>query len=259
MTAESLTFEIHPTDDFVPLGLFEKTIEDIRRLVKDVDYAVTHRRIGRTWVIARLQSSMPTISIRPVTDGQQVIETLTDGLHIVTQGQAIEPPPHFSADALDDLKRMQRLFTGRQKARRLVFSSNGQMIATVDQEIEEKVNRIFRGTYTVLGSLEGMLDALNVHKIPTFTIWDRVSGGPVRCQFPKESAWIERVKILLQKRVLVAGEVNYFRNGIPRSISQVRDLRDMTQDPSLPKASFGSISDPEAKKDPVKYIKSQRE
>jgi len=259
IAAESFTFEIHPDDDLVPLTLFERTIEDVRRLVKDVDYAVTRRRVGRTWVVTRLQSSAPAISIRPATDSREVIGALMDGLRMVVQEQTTEPPPHFTADALDDLKRMQRLFRGHQRARQVVFSTNGTAIAVIDRAIGEKVERIFRGTYTVLGSLEGMLDAINLHRTPTFTIWDRVSGGPVRCQFPGQPDWIERVKARLQKRVLVVGQVSYFKNGVPRAISQVRDLRDMTPDATLPPATFGSILDETAKRDPVKYVKVNRE
>jgi len=257
--ADSLTFTIHPDAQSLSLGLFLKTIEDIRRLVRDVDYAVSRERMGRLWVVSELRSSTPTITIRPVVDGTEAVDAIINGLRIVVAEHGAEPPPHFSADVLDDLKRMRRLFAGRERARRIVFSSDGGEVATIDEGISAKVDRILRGTYSLLGSLEGMLDAINLHGRPSFTIWDRVSGSPVRCAFPKETAWVESVKELLQHRVLVAGQVNYFSNGVPRSVTRLRELRDMTPDLSLPQARFGSIPDLTGGKEPGDYLESLRE
>lgn len=256
--ADSLTFTIHPDAESLSLGLFLKTIEDIRRLVRDVDYAVSRERKGRLWIVSELRSSAPTITIRPIVDGTETVEAMVAGLPMVV-GETREPPPHFSADVLDDLKRMRRLFAGRERARRLVLSSEAGEVATIDEHISAKVDRILRATYSLLGSLEGMLDAINLHGRPSFTIWDRVSGSPVRCAFPKETAWVESVKELLQHRVLVAGQVNYFSNGVPRSVTRLRELRDMTPDLSLPQARFGSIPDLTGGKEPADYLESLRE
>jgi len=257
--ADSLTFAIQPDAESVSLSLFAKSVEDIRRLVRDVDYAVTRQRKGRRWIISQLRSSYPTMTIKPMLDGTDTVDAIATGLRIVTAGVSVEPPPHFSADALDDLLGMRRLFSGRDRARRVVCSSDETEIATIDRGIAEKVERILRGTYTVLGSLEGTLDAINVHGAGTFTIWDRLSGHPVRCTFPKESAWVQTVKDLLQTRVLVVGEVSYFSNGAPRSITRIREIRDMTPDPSLPRARFGSIPDLTGGKEPGEYLRSMRE
>lgn len=236
-----------------------KTIEDITRLVRDVDYAVTRERKGRPWVVSDLHSSIPTVTVRPIIDGTDTVNAIAMGLRSIIAGEGSDPPAHFSADALDHLKRMRRLFRGKERALRLVVTSQSEPVATITEEINAKVDRILRGTYSVLGSLEGMLDAINLHGAPTFTIWERLSGNPVRCTFPKDPEWVSRVKDLLQTRALVIGQVNYFSNGVPRSITRIRELRDLTPDPSLPRAGFGAIPDLTGGEEPADYIRSMRE
>jgi hypothetical protein len=257
--AESLTFSIYPDAETISLRLLENAIGDVRKLVRDVDYAVTRER-GRRWIVAELHSSTPTITIRPAIDGSETVDVVGAGLRIVTTGQGVDPPPYFSAYALDDLKRMRRLFGGGGKARHIQFSSDGKQVATVDNRISERVDRIQRGTYVLLGSAEGMLDAVNLHgAAKTFTVWDRLTGVPVRCALPAGANWIDHVKNLLQRRVLVVGQVRYYSNGVPHSMSHLREVQDASPDLSLPKARFGCIPDLTGGEEPSKYLESMRE
>ena len=104
-----------------------------------------------------------------------------------------------------------------------------------------------------------MLEAINLPGSPSVTVWDRVSGSPVKCSFPKTAAWIERTKALLERRVLVSGQVNYFRNGMPRSVTQIRDIEDRTPTPTDLKAEYGCIPDLTGERETVDYIRSIRE
>ncbi len=255
--AYSLTFAIYPDAESISVNLFLKAIEDIDRLIRDVDYAVTRERGGRRWVISELHSSVPTITLRPLLDNVEVVEAIVNGVHIVSQG-ATEPPAHFGEQALEDLIRMRRLFGGRDRAKRVEFRHNGH-VGVVEKDIGEKAQKILKGGYWNLGSLEGTLEAINLHGNPTFTIWDRVSRAPVRCSFPRNIEWKERIKGLLEKRVLVIGRVNYFRNGIPRSVTDIKKIEDMTPDRSLPRATFGSIPSPDIAKDPAGFLHIIRE
>ncbi len=256
--AYSLTFAIYPDAESVSLKLFLKAIEDIDRLIRDVDYAVTREKGTRRWIISELYSSTPTITLRPVVNNVEIVEAFVHGLRAITTG-TLEPPPHFTEQALDDLKRMRRLFIGRDRAKRLVFSSNGEKSAVIERDIDEKTDRILKGGYWNLGSLEGTVEAIKLHGNPTFTAWDRVSRSPVRCSFPRDTTWKERVKSLLEKRVLIIGRVNYFRNGTPRSVTNIERVEDMSPDRSLPRATFGSIPSPDIAKDPAGFLHVIRE
>lgn len=251
-----LTFIIHPEAESVSLNLFEKSLHDIHRLVKDVDYSVTKESGARRWIISHLHSSSPTISLRPVLDNDETISALVDGLDTIKIG-GIEPPPHFSEDVLDDLLQMRRLFKGKDKVRLLEFSLNGHK-AIIQPDTAGKVDRILRSGYTNIGSLEGSLDAVNLHNNPTFTIWDRVTRAPVRCHFPKNDIWKRKIKTLLEKRVSVSGEINYFGNGMPRSVTNIMQIEDVTPEPGLKRATFGSITCDEASVDPAAFVRKIR-
>ncbi len=256
--SRGLTFAIYPADgDSVSLNLFHKTIQDIRRLVYDVDYAISRESDTRRWVIVELRSSIPTVTLRPFRDVDKTIKTFVNGIRLVAIGSS-EPPNYFTEQALEDLKKMRRLFTGRDRAKRIEFSHDGQDKTIIAEDIAGKVEIILGGGYSNLGSIDGTLEAVNLHGSPTFTIWDRVSKAPVRCYFPKEHGWKNQVKSLLEKRVLVSGKVNYFQNGLPRSITETREIEDATPDPTLPKATFGSIPNEEASRGSAEFLKRVR-
>ena len=255
--ADGLTFVIHPEAQAASIDLFLKALDNIRRLLRDVDYAIHRERSSRRWVISQLRASSPSITMQPLLGDRETIDAIAVGIQAVTIGTD-QPPQYFTEQALEDLKRMRRLFVGRDRARSIVVSVDEEETATIRQDIFEKASKILTSGYWNLGSLEGTLEAINVHGSPTFTIWDRVSRAPVRCSFPNEPAWKQRVKDYLEKRVFVRGTIRYFVNGIPRAITSIVDVQDATPDPNLPKAEFGSIADKEAARDPVEFLRSIR-
>ena len=255
--ADDLTFAINPETEAASMGLFLKALQDISRLLRDVDYAVNRERSSRRWIISGLQASSPAITVEPLLGDRETVDAIGDGIRAVTVGTD-EPPQYFTEQALEDLRRMRHLFVGKDRARSIVVSVNSEQTATIDQDIADKATRILASGYRNLGSLEGTLEVINLHGTPTFTIWDRVSRAPVRCSFPSEPLWKNRVKEFLEKRVVVSGNIHYFVNGVPRRIMSLEEIRDATPDPALPKAEFGSIPDREAARDPVEFLRSIR-
>lgn len=264
--AESLTWEIHPADETTYLSTLVDSIAKLQKLVRDVDLAVTRERQGRPWVVTGLQSSIPTISIAPAINGTDSVAAVKAGIRILTAAEEPRNPPlYFSEDALDDLMGMRSLFTRRKyRVSKIVLKDSpdtSTAIATIQQDVKQKVERVTRGGYSLLGSLEGTLEAANLrNKPPTFTIWERVTGRPIRCSFNEEQ-WLDAVSNFLKRRarVLVEGKVMYFRHGIPRYISGLRNIRDTAPDESLPKGDFGSIPDFTGGQDSVDYVRSLRE
>ncbi len=252
-----LTFVINPDNQAASVDLFFRALEDIRRLLRDVDYAMHRERTGRRWVITGLHASSPTITVNPLLADDETITTIATGIRTITIGTD-QPPQYFTEQALNDLVRMRRLFRGQDRARSIAVSVDNQEPATIREDIHQKATRILTASYWNLGTIEGRLEAINVHGAPTFTIWDRVSRAPVRCSFPGEADWKVRVKELLERRVFVRGKVRYFVNGVPRSITAIEYMWDATPDPNLPKAEFGSIPDKEAARDPVEFLRAIR-
>ena len=254
--SRGLTFTIYPESDFASVPLFLRAMEHISRLIRDVDFAMTRERAVRKWVIVEMHSSHPTITVRPVIGDDEVPQTIVTGLMLVESG-TVEPPPHFTEQVLDDLRRWRTLFKGRDRAKSLTCSLNSHS-ALLGEDIGRKAERILKGGYWNLGSVEGTLEAVNLHGNPSFTVWDRLSRGPVRCYFLNEQEKKDRVKALLEKRVLVSGQVNYFINGVPKSITHIESVDEASHDPGLPMAGFGSIPWDEAVKDSVEFLAKAR-
>ena len=255
--SDGLTFQIQPEGETASLDLFVRVLEDVRKLVIEVDYAVNRERSGKRWAVTRLHSSAPTFTISPADADLRATDAIFAGIGEISQGTD-SPPQHFTEDVLVRLLRMRRHFRGQGGANYISVSANGREPVRVTREIGEKVSRILDAGYSSLGALEGRLEAVNFHNRLTFTIWDRVSRAPVRCSTPNSQEWREKVKDLLEKRVLVRGRVRYFSNGIPRSVSHIRDISDNSPDPALPKAEFGCIPDKDAAENPIEFLNSIR-
>ena len=256
---ESITFVVQPETEAASLDLFLKSVQDVTRLIKGIDYVVTRERPRRKWVITRLQSSAPTVTISPLVH-DRTLDVVAEGLRLLTDGESLEPPPHFTAEVLKDVKRMRRLFRGKDKAKRLSFHLNGHEVAALDDGIGEKVDRILRSTYDVVGSLEGTLEAVNLHggAIARFTIWERLSGHPVRCEFRKDR-WAAEVKAMLERTVLVSGRVRYFANGNPALMRDLRSIEDRSATTSTSESDFGSVPDLTSGLDPQIYLERIRQ
>ena len=256
---DQLTFIIYPTDELSSFDLLVKSLEDIKRLLRDVDYAIYGRgsRREQEWMVTNIRSSAPTITLVPQQERRQSVEVVGIGLKSITEGTDY-PPEHFTENSLEDLRKMRRLFHGRGGARSVSVLMDDEPIASINQDIEKQADRVLSGGYHNLGSLQGKLDAINVHSSPAATIWDRVSGLPVRWSFPREET--DAVKALLERSVAVTGDIRYFSNGRPRSISNVITYDEVVQVPYPEKAGFGSIPDPEVQEiGAVRWLASLRE
>ncbi len=252
-----LTFVIGPADENSSIGLLSKALEDIRRLLRDVDNAIYGLKSRQDWQIISLKSSAPTITIAPGRDDVRAVSVIGEGLQVVVEGTDL-PPEHFTEPVFEDLKRMQRLFQGRGRANSISVLMDGKEMANIQKDIAKKVDRVLSSGHHNLGSLQGSLEAINVHNSFTATIWDRLSGAPVRWVFPREE--IDRVKTLLEKPVLITGDIHYFSNGAPRSITHVVDIEEIQHIQHQEKAAFGSIPDKRVQEvGAAEWLKSVRE
>jgi hypothetical protein len=185
------------------------------------------------------------------------VNAIGKGIQMVTSG-VNDPPEYFTEDALLNLKRMKSLFEGKDRAKTITVSIDLAQAATIREGISQQVERILLAGNESLASVEGRVEAINIHRTSTFTVWDRVSRCPVRCYFDRTPESVEKIKEVLGKRVIVRGRVRYFFNGIPRAIRDIEAIEDATPNPALPLASFGCIPDADAARDPVAFLHSVR-
>lgn len=256
---EGLTFIINPETEHASVDLLLHSVQDIVRLLRRIDDAIHGPRHQHKWIVRELRSSAPTITVEETPlNGVRSAEVIGQGLRTLTSGTD-EPPQHFTVPVLENLAKMNRLFTGTgARAKSIDVLVSGDLVATIEEDISEKVKRVVSSGYRGKGSVEGTLEAIDIHGAPVVTIWERVFRTPVRCHIPKENEWTELVVGFLGKRVTVTGEVQYFSNGKPRTIRDVVRIKDATPNPNLPRAEYGSIPDEEAVHDPVEFLNSIR-
>lgn len=243
-----LTITVTPVEGTATLDLLFKSLDGIRRILRRVDETMYGPRSTHKWSINRLASSAPTITIEADPAATEVPEVIVDGFRFVGMG-ASEPPAYFSEPVLESLTKLRNLFHPRNGLESLALSvgtgdHEASSVTVVDRDIVDNANRILAAGYRNLGSIEGTLEIINAHA-PSVTVWERVSGAPVRCALPAGPYWIDLAKSLFTHNVLVSGDIRYFTNGIPRSVSTIAAIEDAPKATGSLMATFGALSDPD--------------
>ncbi len=250
--ADSFTLRIVPKYDELTLDALESSLRNVSLLVRAVDYGVTRER-DRPWIVESISAESPTlVTMRPAFGTTESIDVLVRGLdYLSTQIEAAGPPERWGDYQLERAARLQATF--RKPVQELDFSANG-MSAAVRDDIKRRVSDVRKTGHVEYGSLEGELDALNVRnpKRAQFTIWESIGGQPIRCYFKPKM--LDQVLTLVKRRVLVAGQITYFRNGKPRSISDIRRIRDLAEAESDLGVESGSIPDLTGKMSTSEYL-----
>ena len=243
-----LTITVTPAEGVASLDLLLNTLDGMRRVLRRVDETMYGPRSKHKWSVNKLTSSAPTITIEADPSATEVPDVIVDGIRAVNLGIS-EPPPYFSEPVLEGLIELRSLFSagnGLESIALSVGTPNGAASSSiiVGKDIVDRAKRILAADYHNLGSIEGTLEIINARS-PSVTVWERVSRAPVRCALPPGTDWIDLAKTLLTRNVLVAGDIRYFTNGIPRSISAVEVIEDAPKATGPMKARFGALSDPE--------------
>ena len=243
-----LTITVTPVVGTASFDLLLKSLSDMKRVLQRVDETMYGPRSKHAWSVNKLSSSAPTITIEADPSAAGIADVVVDGFRTIAQGVS-EPPPYFSEPVLERLTELRRLFSAGNGLESIALSvgtpaEKAASSIIVGKDIVDKAKRILAAGYHNLGSIEGTLEIINA-RTPSVTVWERVSRAPVRCALPPGSYWIDFAKNLLTHNVLVAGEIRYFNNGIPRSVSAIEVIEDAPKATGPMKATFGSLPDPE--------------
>lgn len=256
---ERLTFVLQGENGIVSVDALVDTVRRISALIYHVQYVVNRGLKPRPWVVEKLSSSAPTITIRPSTAmDAPAVPTFIQALQIISLGDETRTlPPAFDEDALTGLRTIGQGLAKRGGLTGIAFSANGGSpaeSARIDARIKQRVESVLHAGYWEMGAIEGRMDAVQAHRGRSFTVWDDVTGVPVRCPFPDGPFWRERVRNAFTSRVIVSGRVRYFGSGMPRSV-EVSDLTELGHDPHAPKGSFGSLPHIIGDQDSVEYLR----
>lgn len=261
---EHLTFVLHGENEIVPVDSLVEAVRRIAALVLSIQTLESKGLKPRPWVVVKLASSNPTITIAPSTDtGSRTSVTVLDGLRMLADGSdSVSLPTAFGESPLEDVSSLGRLLKRRGGLTQIEVSANGTSTALptvyIDQRIQERVRSVLAAGYSDYGSIEGKLQSVQLHGRRSVTLWDDMTGAPVRCPIPKSPFWIEVIRNALDKRVMVTGTIHYFGGGKPRWV-EMDQLVELDHDPLGPRGDFGSIPDLTGDEDSVSYIRRMRD
>ena len=238
--ARILTAAFISHSEDMPATQFAKSLTALLRVIDAVDYSIHQGKQRDNWLIEKLESSSPTVRMYSKRNAVDAVSVIGNGLRLINADES-EPPPHFTEMALKGIHGMRTMLGDRAPLEAISIAIDSEHITEVKAHTVENAGRILRAGYSNLSSIRGRLEAMNVHRIPVATVWDRVSGAPVKFQFVRGE--IDNVKALVNRHVLVTGTVTYFGNGTPRAIHDVIEIADVSRKEYIEHAGFASVPD----------------
>jgi hypothetical protein len=168
---------------------------------------------------------------RPDTTAR-VLAVCNSGMYLLSREGS--RPMGFSDDALEFLREVGA-FTGEDVSSVSMRVGNTPIVPVITKQTSRYIDNILPRGYSV-GSIEGRLEGLNIHRSPQFTVYDAVSGRAVTCFFRPDD--LERVTDAVGRKVVVSGRIRRDPEGNPR---QVRPAETFTIADEPPTVAF---SDP---------------
>ncbi len=150
---------------------------------------------------------------------------------VVGLEDAPDRPQYFSDQALDQAARLVAL---RQDVGSLGVR-NGKVGSAITDSFRQHVDSLLGIQYYEDGSIEGTLEAVNVHDRSRFSVYDVLTARPIRCNFGDRIS-IDQIAGGLKRRVMVFGRIAYRANGVPISVT-ADELAVFPADGDLPRAA----------------------
>lgn len=237
MAYERISVQLTTSSHRPRLDVFLDAFRQLYALLHEIDVGLGAGDDGSLiWRISKADIGHATIELEtepaeadydPTAD---VIQLCLEGLQALQLGK--EPPPDFPFGALKHARNLAGILTS-EVSRISLHAPQGPTVRITSQ-LAGHVETMLGGEREAIGSVEGTMEAISVHRQPQFTLYETVGGGRVVCFFPKEM--VPEVMSAFEQRVLVSGTVRYDRLGRPIAIAIDRKPRILRQRKDLPQA-----------------------
>ncbi len=206
----TLIIEGLPEDDGqVRLAAFMSQLQNLSATISKLDRDANHGRAASYFRIAELSYSSPVrVVIEPKQlpkapyAGHLVIESLGRIVEALENGHDLT---QVDADVLEDIRGLVRPVGKTVKNATLIFNDHR---LDLTERVGIKIDEALAIDEECDGSLEGMLDQINVHLgANTFHIYPEVGGRKVTCHFP--SRLFDDAVSAVGRRVEVSGTLHY--------------------------------------------------
>jgi hypothetical protein len=221
--AETLDLEIqgHPGD--IAAVVFERAVGNAVALLREFDSAISGRSRGMLhWYIANLHSNGSLlVRFQPRVNPNIKLRQRISGLESRVTGSFItgfddlenkcETPPYLSEFGLQRAESLASAI-GRAGGPSAFRFTSSAMAVEVTSKTSENISKLLPIRRKAIGSVDGNLEAINIHKRPRFLVYHAITKKAVTCEFD-EGEDMERVKEYLGRRVTVFGTLHKNVNG----------------------------------------------
>lgn len=223
--------------DELPLRAFVAAGERLSGLLREVAsaYMGVEQEPAR-WLV-HVESGSVLLPLRGEPTSDEIAPSRVRELApIVAEGLAILEslpvrPPYFTDRALEHARELAKLASDDLP----VSVRNGQARASLSAQLVANVDKVLGPDDLSYGTVEGALDALNVHgQVKRFHVYDAVSGLRVECRFTAKVT-LEDLRPAIGRRVAVRGVIRTRPDGRPVSID-AEELHIFPVEDELPSA-----------------------
>lgn len=238
-TEKQLTMRIN--EKLLPLDKVCEAQKHFANILHEIDKTTSGRKkTSVTWIVTDATSGSYAVTVEGLpstestTDREIVkkIEDLKNGLSLLRQ-EAIRPP--YFSDTL--LKSAKALATLSKVGSSVDLFSETFGEVSLSREIAINIEKIIGAIYKSYGSVEGVLNVIDLREQPIFKITDPLTFETVECSFGRED--LGTAKEALEKRVYVYGLISSREDGTRVRIS-VDEIEIFPSEEDLP--SINEIS-----------------
>ena len=259
----TLRFQVQGELGSITLSGFLGQIQDHLHMLKEYDLAISHEnRASLEWLITDVTTGSLIVetqsrSTLPNNDfGSDVTNAYFTGWErIENDGSS---PPYLTESGMKAARRIaQRIGRGGMNG---VVVSDPDHHVTISERASENLKVLLPEQDESLGSAEGTLETVSIHRGRRFVIYHSRTKKAIRCDIPSESDVLDQARAALGNRVVVGGRLHTNARGEPVRIS-VEKLRTLKEESGLPSiASLGGrYPDLTGNLTTEEYIRSLRE
>jgi hypothetical protein len=223
---ETITVRILPlgTKQMVGFDTFIAELQAVHGALVRTDKLVSDGRATTRYEIVDLSMNSPArvvLGPQPIDRKndvrRHVLESFIGGLGEIREGRA---PAQFDRPMLEKIREISSSVRKRRARSQIEYKDK---VVEINHIFERRIVAILEQTEEMFGSVEGKLEALNLHnKHNVFAVYPIAGAKKVNCHFDEEKR--EVVKAAIDKFVIVTGMAQYqYRDRFPYKI-EVRDI-----------------------------------
>ena len=259
----TLRFQVQGALGSITLSGFLGQVQDHLQMLKEYDLAISHEsQASLEWLI----TDVSTGSLIMETESRSTLANRDFGFEVTkayfTGWERIEnagsSPPYLTERGMSAARRIaQRI--GREGMSGVVVSSPDRRV-TISERSSENMSALLPEQDESLGSAEGTLETISIHRGQRFVVYHSRTKKAIRCDIPAGSVLLDQATAALGSRVVVGGRLHTNARGEPVRIA-VEELHALREESKLPSISSlaGKYPDITGDLTTEQYIRNLRE